>query len=117
MAYFVPSSEPAPAAIALRHILSETLPDYMVLQYPSRLGLALEPVYFLHAVAELCHVDGLPYVPCVLRDLLGDVAGQVTALPSLPVITATATLTKSSLLYGVKVNSINNRSFFQPSPP
>ncbi len=30
VAYFVPSSEPAPAAIALRRILSETLPDYMV---------------------------------------------------------------------------------------
>ena len=30
VAYFVPSSEPAPVAIALRRILSETLPDYMV---------------------------------------------------------------------------------------
>ncbi len=30
VAYFVPGSEPAPAAIALRRILSETLPDYMV---------------------------------------------------------------------------------------
>ena len=30
VAYFVPSSEPAPAAIDLRRILSETLPDYMV---------------------------------------------------------------------------------------
>ncbi len=30
VAYFVPSSEPAPAAIAFIRILSETLPDYMV---------------------------------------------------------------------------------------
>ena len=30
VAYFVPSSEPALAAIDLRRILSETLPDYMV---------------------------------------------------------------------------------------